>query len=300
MDKRIIKAIISPRYLGSVLLHRLSKIITSDALYLKLEYYFQMGRKLNLKTPQSYNEKLQWLKIHNRRFEYTKLVDKFAVKEYVAEILGKEYVFPTIGVWNNFDDIDFDALPNQFVLKCTHDSGGLIICKDKLKLDKKKSKKYITRCLRKNYFYGTREYPYKNVPPRIIAEPLMVDESGTELKDYKFFCFNGKVRMMFVATDRPLNTKFDFYDEKFNHLPFLQGHPNADKLIMRPEGFDQMIKLAEKLSEGMPHVRVDLYSINGKIYFGEMTFFHYSGFVPFYPEKWDYIIGDWLRLPKEA
>jgi hypothetical protein len=217
----------------------------------------------------------------------------------VRNILGDEYIIPTLGVWNSFDEIDFDKLPNQFVLKTTHDSGGVVVCPDKSKLDIAKAKKKLEKSLNNNFFYEHREYPYKNVKPRIIAEKFMVDESGTELKDYKFFCFNGKCKMLFIATDRPVDTRFDFYDTQFKHLPFKQGHPLASKEIKKPKGFEKMVEIAEKLGKGFPHVRVDLYDINGQIYFGELTFFHFSGNVPFEPDIWDRTIGDWLELPKQ-
>ena len=225
------------------------------------------------------------------------MVDKYEAKEYVKKIIGEEYIIPTLGVWDNFDEIDFDKLPNQFVLKTTHDSGGIVVCKDKTKLDLNVARKKLEKSLQHNFFYEHREYPYKDVKPRIIAEKFMVDESGTELKDYKFFCFDGIVKMLFVATDRPFDTRFDFYDMDFKHLPFKQGHPLATKEIRKPNGFEEMKRIASTLSKGIPHVRVDLYDINGKIYFGELTFFHFSGNVPFEPKEWDYKIGEWLKLP---
>lgn len=259
-----------------------------------------MKKKLDLTNPKTYNEKLQWLKLYNRKQEYTIMVDKYAVKGYVEKIIGKEYIIPTLGVWEHFDDIDFDKLPDQFVLKCTHDSGGLVICKDKETLDKEKAKKQIEHCLKRRYFLNTREWPYKDVKPQIIAEKYMVDESGYELKDYKFFTFDGKVKAMFIATDRgsESETCFDFYDCNFEHLPFKNGHPNAKKKIIKPENFDKMIELAEKLGKDIPHARIDFYNINGKIYFGEITFFHWSGLKPFEPEEWDYKFGSWIQLPE--
>lgn len=266
-------------------------------MYVKLDYFFGMKKFPDLKHPKTFNEKLCWLKLHGKHPEYTRLVDKYEVKEYVAGLIGKEHIIPTLGVWNTFDEIDFDKLPNEFVLKCTHDSGGLVICRDKKKLDMKAARRKIEKSLKKNYFYEHREYPYKEVKPRIIAEKLMVDESGTELKDYKFFCFDGKVKMMFVATDRPHDVRFDFFDAAFNHLPFKQGHPLASKKIVKPQGYEDMIEIAERLGKGYPHVRIDLYDINGQIYFGEMTFFHFSGNVPFEPNEWDEQIGSWIKLP---
>lgn len=271
-----------------------------DKVYLKIKYRGVFGKKLDLTNPKTFNEKLQWLKIYDRKPIYTTMVDKYEVKNYVAAVIGEEYIIPTLGVWDHFDDINFDLLPNKFVLKCTHDSGGLVIVRDKSTLDYAEAKRKIERCLKNNFYYNGREWPYKNVKPRIIAEKYMVDESGYELKDYKFFCFDGFAKAMFIASDRQVDgeeTKFDFYDMDFVHLPFTNGHPNSENKIKRPESFDQMKILAEKLSEGIPHVRVDFYDINGQVYFGELTFAHWSGFVPFEPESWDEKIGEWINLP---
>lgn len=272
----------------------------SDEAYLKLMYYCVFGRRLNLNNPQTFNEKIQWLKLHNRNPQYTKLVDKYEVKKYVSNIIGEEYIIPTLGVWNNFDDIDFDTLPERFVLKCTHDSGGLVICRDKAKLDYRSAKRKIEHSLKQNYYYVGREWPYKNVKPRIIAEQYMEDSRTSELRDYKIFTFDGVAKALYIASERQIRgeeTKFDFFDTEFRHLPFTNGHPNADVLPTKPETFDVMLKLAEKLSNNIPHLRVDFYEVNGKAYFGELTFSHWSGFVPFHPEEWDKTFGDWIHLP---
>ena len=275
------------------------KRLIPDKLYLRYKYKKYIGKKLNLKNPQTFNEKLQWLKLYDRRDIYTTMVDKYTVKNYVANIIGKEYIIPTLGIYNNFDEIDFDKLPNQFVIKCTHDSGGLVICKDKKNFNIQNARKIINRSLKKNYFYNGREWPYKNVKPRVLIEKYMEDTYTKELRDYKFFCFNGIAKLMFVATDRSINkTKFDFYDLKFNKLPIKQHYPNNDKKIEKPVNFDKMIILAEKLSKNIPHVRVDFYEINDKIFFGELTFYHFSGFVLFEPDEWDKKIGDMLDLSK--
>lgn len=293
------KAIKHPEWVFGVILRRCFSSMMDDKTFIKWEYFSGMKKFPNLKSPKTYNEKLQWLKLNDIHPEYAEMVDKATAKEYVSRIIGEEYIIPTLGVWDKFDEIDFDKLPNQFVLKTTHDSGGVVVVSDKSKFDKEAAKKKLEKSLCNNYFLQHREYPYKGIKPRILAEQFMVDESGTELKDYKFFCFNGKCRMLFVATDRSIgDVKFDFFDEKFNHLPFVQGHPWATKEIKKPAGFDKMIELSEKLSKDFPHVRVDLYDINGKIYFGELTFFHFSGNVPFEPEEWDYKIGEWLVLPE--
>ena len=294
---KIIKALIKPSYACELVLNRLAPYIKDDERYIKMKYRLAMGKTLNLDNPQTYNEKLQWLKLHDQRPEYSTMVDKYEAKKYVADIVGEEYIIPTLGIYDSFDEIDFDQLPQQFVLKCTHNSGGIVICKDKSILNKQKAKRFLTKYLNKNPFLGNREYPYRNVKPRIIAEKYMVDESGIELKDYKFFCFDGKCKMLFIATDRPKHTKFDFYDTDFNHLPFTNGHPCSKKELKKPLRFEEMKLLEEQLSQGIPHVRVDLYNINGAIYFGELTFFHWSGNVPFKPEEWDYKIGEWLHLP---
>lgn len=262
-------------------------------------HYLWGGGRLNLKNPKTYNEKLNWLKLYNRNPLYTTLVDKFAVKEYISEIIGKEYVVPTIGVWNHFDEIDFNNLPNQFVLKCTHDSSGIVICRDKSKLDMESARRIIVRSLETDYYMLAREWPYKNVPRKIIAEPFLQDQYG-ELRDYKFFCFNGVVRLMFVVTDRASSTeetKFDFFDADFRHLPVIQGHPNARITINKPNNFDEMKRLAEILSKDIPHVRVDFYEVNNSILFGELTLFHFGGLVPFLPKEWDLKLGEMLTLP---
>ena len=269
-----------------------------DKLYLKLRFRFEMKQKLDLKNPKTYNEKLQWLKLNDRNPLYTTLVDKYAVKDYVANVIGKEHVIETYGVWDKFDDIDFNLLPNQFVLKCTHDSGGLVIVKDKNTFNKEKVKEKIEASLKRDFYLTGREWPYKNVPRKIIAEKFMVDESGYGLKDYKFFCFDGKVKALFIATDRMKDgeeVKFDFFDRDFNHLPFERGHKNSKSEIKKPEKFDEMIEIAERLSSSLKHVRVDLYNVNGKIYFGEMTFYPGGGFERFEPNEWDYTFGNWLN-----
>lgn len=284
------------------ILYFIAPYIKDDELFLKLLFKQRMGFKLNLKNPRTFSEKLQWLKLYDRWPEYTQMVDKYEAKKYVASIIGEEHVIPTLAIYNHAEDIDFDALPNQFVLKCTHDSGGIVICKDKSKLDKQVTVKKLADALKVNYYYQNREWPYKNVKPRIIAEPYMTNskEEDGELSDYKWFCFDGEPKFMFIATDRFTigeETKFDFYDIEFNHLPFINGHPNATRQIEKPEGFDAMKEFARKLSKGLPHVRVDFYSVNGHIYFGELTFFHWSGMMPFIPIDWDYKFGSYIHLP---
>ena len=273
----------------------------NDEKYLKRLYRIKMGKELNLDYPETFNEKLQWLKLYDRRPEYTTMVDKYEVKKYVAEMIGERYIIPTLGVWNHFDDIDFDKLPNQFVLKCTHDSGGLVIVQDKSKFDKAVAKKKIENSLKRKFYYVGREWPYKNVKPRIIAEQYMVDESGYELKDYKIFTSDGFAKALYIATDRQSEEremKRNFYDMEFKKISFWNSHPNADVEIKRSQAFEEMRLLAEKIAKGIPRVRVDFYDINGKVYFGEMTFYHNSSLTTIHPEEWDYKFGEWIKLPE--
>lgn len=252
----------------------------SDEEYIRKVFKAAMGREPELLNPKTFNDKLQWLKLNDHNPMYTTLVDKYEVKQYVKEKIGVEYVIPTLGgPWTDAKNICIDTLPNQFVLKCNHDCGSIIICKDKSKFNLNLAKKKMNRCLKNNYYLMSREWPYKNVKPLIFAEKYMVDGSNNELEDYKFFCFNGKPKYMFIATDRMSKdeTKFDFFDMSFKHLDITNGHPNADIMPSKPHCFEEMKTLAEKLSYGIPHVRVDFYEVNNHVYFGEMTFFHWGG-----------------------
>lgn len=300
MDKRIIKALTSPRYMGSVILHRFDRLIKNDALYLKMEYYFQTGRRLNLNNPKSYNEKLQWLKIHDRKPEYTQMVDKAGVKDYITKTMGEQYVIPTLGVWKHFDEIDFTTMPEKFVLKCTHDSGGLVICKNKKTLDKVNAKKKIEKCLKKNYFYGTREWPYKDVEPRIIAEPLLEQANGEEICDYKVMCFNGKAKLIEFHMNRHSDHHTqDFYDVNWQKTEISQGKGYggcSDIEVTKPSCLDEMLQLSETLTKDMAHCRVDWYVVNGHLYFGELTFFDGSGFDLFDRYEDDLLLGSWINL----
>ena len=296
----ITKRLSSPKALFDYLLCKVGPVIP-DRPFLKLRFKLKNGHRLDLKNPRTYNEKLQWLKLYDRNPEYTKMVDKYEAKRYVAGIIGEEHIIPTLGVWDRAEDIDFDALPNQFVLKCTHDSGGIVVCRDKAALNIQEAVEKLRKGLKTDYFNINREWPYKNVKRRIIAEEYKEDESG-ELADYKFFCFDGEPKIMFVATGRLSagETKFDFYDLAWNHLPVLCGHPNSECPIPKPSNLTEMIDIARRLSSGIPHVRVDLYNCNGRVYFGELTFFHWSGFKPFTPFEWNYTLGSWLNLPEKG
>lgn len=270
-----------------------------DELYIKIYYFAHFKKLCNLKKPKTYNEKLNWLKLHDHNSLYSTIVDKYEVKKYVANIIGPEYIIPTLGVWDSFDEIDFTKLPNQFVLKCTHDSEGLVIVKSKTTFDRVSAKEKIESALKQNFYYIGREWPYKKVKPRIIAEKYMEDHIDGELRDYKFFCFDGEPKVMFVASDRASGqVKFDYFDLCFTHLDIKQKYPHADKPLRKPVTFIKMIELSKRLSKGFPHVRVDFYEVDGRLYFGELTFYHFSGFMPFEPDKWDKIFGDWIKLPR--
>ena len=295
--KKLLNIIKNPKIIIVKILN--SMHFLPDRIYLRIRYFLEFDKKLDLENPKTFNEKLNWLKINNRNPEYNKLVDKYLVRDYIADTIGEEYLIPLLGVWDSFDEIDFGSLPEQFVLKCTHDSGSVVICRDKKTFDYASARKKIENKLKKNMYWWAREWVYKNLEPRIIAEQYMEDSSTAELRDYKFFAFNGEVKMIFVASDRQNSneeTKFDFFDMEYNHLDFTHGHPNAKIIPKKPEQFDKMRELAEILSKGFPHVRVDFYCVEGKIYFGEITFYHNAGLVPFEPEEWDLKLGDLIDL----
>lgn len=276
------------------------QIIIPDRIALKVEYRLRFHRPLNLKNPITFNEKLQWLKLNDHSPRYTQLVDKLEVRNFVAGKIGEEYLIPLLGVYDKFDEIDFDKLPNEFVLKCTHDSGSVYVCDDKNKYDINAVNRKINKSLRRNYYYTGKEWPYRNVKPKIICEKYMVDESGSELKDYKFLCFNGIAKCMFVCLNRnsPNGLNVDFYDMDWNPMPFERHYPRSGTTISKPKCFDKMIKLAEKLSSDLPFVRVDFYETNEHIYFGELTLYPGSGLEEFTPESFDTLLGNWINLPQ--
>ena len=264
----------------------------SDEAYLKRTFKACFGYVPDLENPRTFNEKLQWLKLHDRKDIYTTMVDKYEAKKYVGHVIGEKYVIPTLGVWDHFDDIDFSKLPMSFVLKCTHDSGSVVLVRDKNHWDKDAAKKLLERGLSRNYYWSGREWPYKNVKPRILAEE-MVDMNPV---DYKRICLKPEVLCMCMDRQKG-DLTFNYYDMNFNLLPFEWVHPNIKTGgAKRPENFDEMKKLARKLSKGIPEVRVDFYDINGQVYFGELTFYHQSGFAPRSPEEWDLKLGQLLGL----
>lgn len=268
-----------------------------DKLYLKLMFRCKMGYWMDFENPKTFSEKLQWLKLYNRNPLYTTLVDKYAVKRWVADKIGEEYIIPTLGVWENANEIDFDSLPDQFVLKTTNGGGGdVIVCMDKSKLDTEKTIKHLNQSLKNSIYNNYREWAYKNVQPRIIAEKYIEDENQ-DLMDYKFFCFDGHVECLQVDYDRFVEHHRNMYDVNWNVLPFSLQYPSRDNVVInKPQNLNDMIKIAQILSINIPHVRVDLYNVKGQIYFGELTFYHGSGYEKFSPNEWNLKFGEWLRL----
>lgn len=283
----------------------------SDKAYIRKKYKDKFGKRLNLKSPQTFNEKLQWLKLYYRKPLFTRMVDKYSVRAYITERIGSEYLIPSLGIWDDPDQINFDTLPNQFVLKCTHNSGyGTCICQDKSKLDIEQVKQKLREGLAQDYFRTSREWPYKNVPRRIAGEQFMVDEAnhdtGKALTDYKVFTFNGEPKLIYVyqsahtdQSSKPVNTYCDVFDLDWNILPILQNFGNDPNTPTKPHNLEKMLDLSRKLADGTPFLRVDMYEINGKVYVGEMTFYSWAGFEPFHPEEWDYTLGSWLELPNQ-
>ena len=305
--QRIRKALKNPRKIGAYLLYTFS-FLFPDKLYLALQYRAHFGRKINWGSPQTYNEKIQWLKLYDRNPEYVKMVDKYAVKQYVSELIGTEHVIPLLGAWNSPDEINFGSLPEQFVLKCTHDSGKVIICKDKKKLDINLTKKELKKALKRNYYRLSREWPYKNVPRRIIAEKFMLvsssDFDSESLPDYKFYCFNGEPKYCQVILDRYKNETIDFFDMNWKHQEFYGLNPKynnktkqSKSIIEKPKNLEEMRLITSKLAKNISFVRIDLYVVQKHTYFGEITFYPASGIGVFTPDCYDKILGYMINLP---
>lgn len=277
---------------------KMSGELFSDSLFIKLKFYLYMGSFPDLKSPKTFNEKLQWLKLHNRHDIHTKLVDKIEVKKYVEEKIGSKYIIPTLTVYDRIQDIDISKLPDKFVLKCNHNSGGIVICRNKGTFDLDNAKKILQSKLKQNYFKIGREWPYKNVTPRILAEQYIEGDHDGDLYDYKFFCFNGKVKMCLVCAYRNEvgGVKLNFYDRDWHLLPFTRHYGNIPHEIKKPDEYQEMIEVAEKLASDFKFIRVDLYLQDDKILFGELTFFPGNGWGEFTPEEWDYKVGEWLDI----
>lgn len=273
-----------------------------DSLYLKVLYRIIMGRKLNLKNPMEYNEKLQWLKLNDRKPEYSTMVDKYEVRGYIADLLGDKYLIPCLGIYDSVDDIDIDALPERFVLKCTHDSGSVEICKDKSSFDIEGARHRLAQAMKRNYYATYREWPYKYVKPRIIAEGYLEGDGG-DLKDYKVMCFNGEAKIIEVHENRFVEGKVHtqtFYDREWNIVPLTQVETvTVDRPGERPRQLDEILRLSELIAKDMYHARIDWYIEGDKIYFGEITFFDGSGFESFSTPEMERMLGDMINLPEK-
>lgn len=298
--KRKIKTVLyNPKNILIKILYKISPFI-KDEQYLKVLFFLKLGYKLDIKNPKTYNQKLQWLKLYYRNPITTQMVDKFLVKDFAKEIIGEKYLVQSYGIWNSFDEIDFNVLPKSFVLKTTHDQGGVIIVRDKNKLDKEYAKNKLSKHLNRQHYFLSREWPYKNVKPRIMAEALLIDNEVDDLYDYKFYCFDGEPKIMYIAHGRHTDTCYlDFYDMEFNKLNISRPHyPQSNIKFQIPKNWELMKELSKKISKNFPHLRVDFYNINGTIYLGELTFFQGGGLMKFEPQEWDFKLGELINLDK--
>ena len=270
-----------------------------DKIYLQLIYFKHFKKFIDFNNPKTFNEKIQWLKVNYRNDVFTEMVDKYKAKQYISQLIGEEYIIPTLGVWNNPEEIEFDKLPEKFVLKCNNDSGGIVICKNKQTLNIAETKKFLKSRLNNNGFWYGREWPYKNIKPCIIAEKY-VENNNHELIDYKFFCFNGKPKIVLVCSERFSSNNMckTYFDENWNLLNIVEANHRINKEQKKPQTFEKMKEFSKKLAKDMPFVRIDFYEIKGKLYFGEITFFPASGLEKFKPEEWDYILGDMIDITK--
>ena len=288
----------NPYYaLGNDMIQRCPHMM-SDKYYLSVLWKMKMGYELDWKRPKTFNEKLQWLKLYDRNPLYTTLVDKYRAKQWVADKIGKQYVNPTLAVYSSVDEINLDTLPEQFVLKCNHDSGSVVICKDKATFDLEAAKSKLRLATKKNFYWEAREWPYKNVQHVILADPYLDDHCGNELRDYKFYCFNGTPRIMY-CTNKGVDIYESFYDMNFNPVNISHGFRRFDPEMIKPSGFETMKRNASLLSEGIPFVRVDFNQVEGQVLFGEFTFFDWAGFCKIQPGDWDAVLGDWIELPAD-
>ena len=274
-----------------------------DETFLKLMFRLRMNERLDLENPLTFNQKLQWLKLHDRKKIYNVIVDKYEVKNYVSSLIGEKHIVKTYGVYECFDDIDFSALPQRFVIKCTHDSGGIVVCRNINELDMKKAKEKIKRSLQTNFFWTGREWPYKDIKPRILIEEFLQQDSHNDkigLIDYKFYCFDGKPLFLYISQglENHSTARIDFLSCNWERMPFSRiDYKHFEILPTKPKAFEEMERLAKILSKGIPFVRVDFYCIKECIYFSELTLYPGSGYTRFCPDEYDYIVGKQLNLP---
>ncbi|MFC2159676.1 ATP-grasp fold amidoligase family protein [Actinomycetota bacterium] len=301
--KMVIRKIVDKSLVLKAIYIKISQVKTylfqsiSDEVYVRKLYEENTGKILNINPPNTFNEWLVWLNLNDRNPLYTKLADKYEVRDYVSQKIGESYLKPLLGLYNSVDEISFEKLPKNYVIKCTHDCGSTIINTEAKPLNKKFIKSKLKNALKKNYYYVTRNWCYKNIKPRILCETVIETKDGKPPRDYKFFCFNGEPKFLFVASDRDFDTKFDFFDMQWNKLPVSQHYPNSEYDIQKPNKFTEMVECARKLSENIPHVRVDLYlDANNNIFFGELTFCHFSGSERFEPDEFDKYFGQFFKF----
>lgn len=297
--KNLLKYVEDKKYRKRINLFIFGKYMT-DEQYLKWLYKLSTGKNLDLNNPKTYTEKMQWLKLYDHNPMYTIMQDKYLVREIIKEKIGEEYLIPQYGVWKSVDEIDFSILPDQFVLKCNHDYNSVIICKDKGTFNFDAAKKKLDLALKNDFWKNGRQWAYKDIPRRIIAEKFMKNGDEDYLTDYKFFCFNGEPKIMYCSKDKAENPTTDFFDMDYNRLQIMSRDPNSLVPPEKPVQFEKMKELAHILSVGYPHIRVDFYVINGFIYFGELTMYHNSGLIPFKPQEWEEKMGEWIELPKRS
>ena len=292
------------RIIKESILNYFNYYLLPDSVYLKFRYRKVFGKKLSFRKPQRFSEKIQWLKLHDRKELYHHLVDKYEVKDYIGKIIGEEYIIKNIGVWERYEDIDFSILPDKFILKCTHDSASVTICTDKSKFNiKEHSWKYTDIFMKRDYYhFENKQWAYKGIKPRIIAEEYLEDDKYSSLADYKLYCFNGKAKCVYVTINRFTNLRVNIYDLEWNKMPFDHIHQSTDEVIDKPHNLNLMVELAEKIARFIdnPYVRVDFYEVKGKVYFGEVTFYPEGGMGYFDPIEWDYTFGSWIDLTKGA
>lgn len=296
---KFIMGIKNPRLVLMAFLNLKIFRLLSDSAYLKLRYFITLGEKLNLKNPKTFNEKLQWLKINDRKAIYTTMADKYSARQFIQNKYGKEYLIPLLGIWNKFDEIDFEKLPNQFVIKCTHDSASTYICKDKSKLNIKKLKKHCNKHLKKSYYYYAREWPYKNITPRIICEKYMINKNKKRGIEYKLICIQGKVQIIYarVNNEPPKGTTLNFFDTNWNELPLKLGFDSTSEVIKKPVNLSKMIEIAEEISKDIIFIRVDFYEIDNKLYIGELTFYPHAGWLNIDYDETTRALDELLQLP---
>ncbi len=289
------------RHFVSALCVRFS-FLFSDVRYLKIQHRLIFRKPLELNNPITYNDKLQWLKLYDHRPEYSTMADKVKVKQYVADRIGEQYVVPLLGVWDRPEDIEWNKLPDRFVLKTNHDGGGfgVVVCKDKERFDKTQAVKRLRTSLRRNTYLLGREWPYVNIQRKVFAEQFIEGGETGELPDCKFLCFDGKARLLYLITHTESGTRQDYYDCDFNPLDLKGLYPQSLVKPQKPSNFELMKNLAEELSKGIPHVRMDFFEANDKVYFSEFTFFPSGGWAPFHPEEYDYKLGQYIKLPEKV